>query len=199
MPFRLYVVPTTTNAKGSIVPKYFGDGTISATWSANGYGDEPWTVVGADLSNADDATLVAAADVKTLPFDLSPQLTAPQVSNIQTFLENANIPAGWVSTADSWAAVVRGVLGMFAFLQRYAAVYASANGTAAPSIFLGGVTLNTTFGSLPVAVRNAMTATATDQGISTSGLAAGTTLRVILRFVADNYSARPYDFNGILV
>jgi hypothetical protein len=199
MAFRLYVVPIVgTGAHGDARrPKYFTDGTIAmATWSAVGYGLEPWTIVGADLPAGDDAIIAGKPDVQALPFDLSPLLTTGQVSSVKTFLENANIPAGWVDTTDTWAVVVRGVLGMFSFLERYSGIYAEQNGTAAPSIFLGGVTLATTFGSLPQAVQTAMLATATDQGISTAGLAAGTTLRVILRFVADTYSARVYDFNG---
>lgn len=199
MAFRLYVVPIVgSGAHGDPRrPKYFTDGTIApVTWSAVGYGLEPWTVVGADLPSADDATIAGEPDVEALPFDLSPLLTAGQVSGIKTFLENANIPAGWVDTTQTWSNVVRGVLGMFSFLQRYAGIYAAENNAPAPSIFLGGVTLATTFGSLPPAVQTAMLDTATDQGIATSGLAAGTTLRIILRFVADHYSTRVYDFNG---
>jgi hypothetical protein len=45
-----------------------------------------------------------------------------------------------------------------------------ANGTAAPSIFTGGVSLATTFGALPVAVQNALIATAQSFGISTAGI-----------------------------
>jgi hypothetical protein len=199
MAFRLYVVPIVgSGAKGDARrPKYFTDGTIPPSqWGWVYYGFEPWSVVGVDLPSADDVTIASKPDVQALPFDLSPLLTAGQVTSIKAFLENANIPAGWVDTTDTWAVVVRGVLGMFSFLERYAGIYAEQNGTAAPSIFLGGVTLATTFGSLPQAVQAAMLATATDQGISTAGLSAGTTLRVILRFVADAYSARVYDFNG---
>lgn len=202
MAFRLYVVPIVgTGAHGDgRRPKYFTDGTIAAgPWGWVYYGLEPWSVVGADLSATDDAIIAGKPDVQALPFDLSPLLTSSQVTGIRAFLENANIPAGWVDTTDTWAVVVRGVLGMFSFLGRYAGIYAEQNGTAAPSIFLGGVTLSTTFGSLPAAVQSAMLATATDQGIATAGLAAGTTLRVILRFVADAYSARVYDFNGHMV
>lgn len=200
--FRLYVVPIVGTGSHSDPrrPKYFTDGTIpAATWSANGYGLEPWTIVGADLPSADDITIAGEPDVAALPFELNTQLTTGTVTSIKTFLENANIPAGWVDTTDTWSVVVRGVLGMFAFLQRYSGIYADQNGTAAPSIFLGGVTLATTFGSLPAAVQAAMLSTAGDQNISTSGLAAGTTLRVILKFVADSYSARSFDFNGHIV
>lgn len=197
MAFRLYIVPVigTGTRTDPRRPKYF-DGLI---WSGMDYGFEPWFVVGADLSPADDLTIGAQPDAFTLPFDLSPVLTALQVTNVQNKLEAINVPAGWVNTSLTWLQVVRTVLGMFSFIQRYGAVYADANGTAAPSIFTGGVSLSTTFGSLPLAVRNALTTTAQSFNISTAGLTASTTLRTILKAMADNFQGQAYNFNGTMI
>lgn len=206
MAFRIYVVPVTTTvtARGTFrTAKYFMDGTIPAPNPPAGllsYGQEPWFLVGADLSVADDATIVSKADVQALSFDLSPNLTSGQVTGVKNFLEAANIAANWVSVADTWAGVFRSVAGMFTFWQRYSGVYGEANpGAPVPSVFAGGVTLNTTFGSLPAAVQSAMIATATDQGISTAGLVSGTQLRTIEKAMADFYAAKVYNFNGVLV
>jgi hypothetical protein len=129
-------------------------------------------VVGADLSTSDDNLVVGKPDAFALPFDLAPNLTAQQVTNVQAKLEAINVPAGWVTTSLSWITVVRTVLGMFSFIQRYGVEYANANVVVAPSIFTGGVSLATTFGSLPQAVQNAIIAAAQSFNISTAGLTA---------------------------
>jgi len=199
MAFRLYIVPVIGTGSGrddARRPKYFE--TLS-DWSAMDYGFEPVMVVGADLSVSDDASVSAQPDVTALPFDLAPQLTSGQVTAVRTALEALHIPALWVTTADTWLGVVRSVLGMFSFLQRFGGIYARQTGTVPPSMFTGGVTLNTTFGSLPLAVRTALMSTADSFGISTAGLTASTTVRVILKNLADTFGERPYNFNGVLL
>lgn len=207
MPFRIYVVPVLTVVgphSTSRVPKYFywTEAVITpGSYGLVGYGGEPWVLVGADLSPADDATIVGEPDAFAFPFDLTPQLTAPQVTNVRAKLEAANLPGGWISTADTWAGVFRGVAGMCTFAQRFKGLYETTNpGTgAAPSLFGAGVTLDTLFGAMPAAVQDAIIATANDQGIPTTGLTASTPLRAILRTMADAYSTKVYDFNGVLV
>lgn len=202
MAFRLYVVPiVVVGAKLARWPKYFNDGTLvdPFTWAGMDYGNEPTMIVGADLSVADDATLAAEPDVQAIPFVLDNLLTGPQVTATQAFLEARNLPVGWVTTALSWRTVVRTILGMFSFLARYAVVYSTANGQPAPSLFAGGVTLATTFGALPAAVQTAMTNTAISLDISTAGLTSGTTLRVILKALADNFRTAPFNFNGTVI
>ena len=61
------------------------------------------------------------------------------------------------------------------------------------------MTLATTFSSLPLSVRTALLSTADSLGLSTAGLTAGTTLRVLLKTLADAFGAQPYNFNGILL
>jgi hypothetical protein len=203
MPFRLYIVPVIgTGAKfDPRRAKYFADGTVSPTaiWSSIDYGFEPWMIVGGDLSTSDDNLVVGKVDAFALPFDLSPTLTAGQVTNVQTKLESINVPAGWVNTSLTWLTVVRTTLGMFSFLQRYGVIYTEANGVVAPSLFTGGVTLSTTFGSLPQAVQNAIISAAQSFNISTAGLTASTTMRVILKALADNFQASQYSFNGTMI
>lgn len=199
MPFRLYIVPVIgTGVKGDPRrPKYFAD--LSVDWSAVDFGFEPVMFVGATLSVSDDNAIVGQADVTALPFDLAPTLTGGQVNTIQSKLEALNIPAGWVNTSLTWLLVVRTVLGMFSYLQRFSAVYAENTGNTPPSVFTSGVTLNTTFGSLPLAVRTAMVDAAQSFGFSTSGLTANTTLRVILKALADNFQEQQYNFNGTFI
>lgn len=199
MTFRLYIVPIIGDGtKGnSRRPKYFSDLTVD--WSAMDYGFEPVMFVGADLSVSDDNFIIGQEDVTALPFDLSPHLTSNQAQVTRGVLEDLNLPSQWVNTTLTWLEVVRTVLGMFSYLQRFSAVYAENTGNAPPSIFSSGVTLNTTFGSLPIAVQTAMIETAEEFGISTVGLSSGTTLRVILKTMADFFEDAQYNFNGRLI
>jgi len=199
MAFRLYIVPVLgagTSRADARRPKYF---EILANWSAADYGFEPWMIVGADLSVADNAAMVAHADVMALPFDLTAFLTSGQVTAVQNTLEAIHVPALWVTTSMTWLTVVRTVLGVFHFFQRFGGIYAEQTGAVPPSIFTSGVTLTTTFGALPLAVQTAMLSAAVSLNISTAGLTANTTLRVILKSLADTFSAQQYDFNGTLL
>jgi hypothetical protein len=212
MAFRIYIVPVIgTGAKTDPrSAKYFTPGSVGnivnpanypAGWQATfvDYGFEPWMFVGADLNATDDAAVIAKPDGFALPVNLDVNLTSANVTNVQNKLESINVPAGWVNTSLTWRTVARTVLGMFSFIQRYGTKYAEANGSVPPSIFTGGVSLSTTFGSLSVAVQSALTSTAQSFGISTAGLTAGTTLRVILKAMADFFSNAVFLFGGVSI
>lgn len=194
MAARLYIVPVIGDgSKGAPrAPKYFSDGTVSASWSAMDYGFEPWMIVGADLSPADDSTIVGKPDGFALPFDLTTNLTVGQVANVQSKLEAINVPAGWVNTGLTWSQVVKTVTGVFAFFQRFGAVYAKQNGTPPPSAFSGGVTLDSAFSSLPLAARTALTTTAQSFSIDTSSLSGASTIRNILKTMADSFQSAQF-------
>ena len=206
MAFRLYIVPVVgsglsiTDARR---PKYFNstDGIISTgqSWSVVDFGFEPVMIVGADLITADDLLVAQQPDAISLPFNLAVTLNAGQVTTTRARLESLHIPALWVNTSLTWVSVVRTVLGMFSFLQRYSGIYARQNGISPPSLFVSGVTLETLFGGLPVTVQTALIETAVSFGFSTAGLTANTTVRVVLKALADNFQAQQYNFNGVLV
>ena len=199
MAFRLYLVPAVGvgTALDPRRPKYMS--TFATPWSAMDYGAEPWMVVGVDLSVADDVTLAGQVDVTALPFDLTPLLTAGQVTAVKAKLEAANLPAGWVTTALTWAQVVRIVLGVFSFLQRYTVTYALAQGVYPPSLFVAGITLDTTFGALAPEVQTALTATAVSFNIPTTGLTASTPMRAILKTMADFFVNAPFVIGGVSI
>lgn len=185
MTFRLYIVPVvgSGSSKDPRRPKYFS-GSFS-NWTANDYGLEAVMIVGADLAPADDTAVTANADVTALPFNLDANLTAGQVTTTQTKLEALNIPAGWVSTSLTWRTVARLVLGMFQFMQRYNAI---SNGA---RLFLAGVDLSTQFSSLPAQVRADLIAAADSLGYDRSSLSGASTLRQILKTLADNWQSTP--------
>lgn len=197
MAFRLYIVPVVgTGARTDPRrPKYFADGQLPSdlAWSSMAYGQEPWMVVGADLATSQDNFVVGQADAFAIPFDLSTNLTAQQVTNVQNKLEAINVPANWVNTSMTWIQVVRIVLGMFLFMQRF-------NGlNQGVPLFSGGVTLGTQINQLTQTQRDNLTAAATSLGLSTAGITGTTTLRAALKNLADQMQTMQFNFNGTLL
>lgn len=202
MATRFYIVPvigTGATKQDARRPKYFADGTVTANWSGMDYGFQPWMIVNADLSVSDDNLIVSEPDAFAIPFDLAPTLNAGQVTAVKAKLEAINVPAGWITTSLTWLIVLRTVLSMFGFFQRFGAIYATDNNGTIINPFSGGVTLDSTFGSLSLAVRNALTKTALSFNLDTSGITAGSTLRQILKNVADQLNNSQYNFNGVLI
>jgi hypothetical protein len=198
--FRIYVVPVVTTGNRR-EPKYLAetDPVRAGWWSGKDYGMEPWMLIGADFSAIDDAALTANADVFALPFDLRPVLTAAQVTNVQTKLEAANIPAGWVNTSLTWIHVVRTVDHIFRFLQRFLFIRAQQIGRFPDRLFLGGVTLDTTFAALPADVQAAIVDTADSLDLDRTGMTGAITIRAILKSVADQMGTVPVRFNAVLI
>lgn len=194
MAFRFYIVPTI--GAGTFLdprrPKYFGDGTVSGVWAAMDYGREPRMIVGADLSAADDTTLEGQADVLALPVDLDQTLTAGQVTAVQNKLEAINLPSAWVNTTRTWRYVLKAVLGIMAFMQRFCGMQQAA-------LFSGTVSLDTTFNQLPVAVRNKLQQAAVSMGLDTTGLSGSTPIRTILRNVGQQLEQQPFEFSGVVL
>ena len=117
---RLYIVPAigTGTVTDRRRPKYIADQGF--TWGGMDYGAQPIFLVGANLTPAQDAAIVANADVTAFPFDLTTNVGGGGVQDARAALEAALIPAQFVNGAMSWNQVARTVAGMFQFMQRLA-------------------------------------------------------------------------------
>jgi hypothetical protein len=133
-----------------------------------------------------------------LPADLDALLTVGQVAAVQTALEAIPLPAEWVTTAFTWRGLLRIVLGICRFMARYTVVFAEAT-QLTTRVFTGGVDLTRTIGSLPLAVRTALTATATSLGLDTTGVTGATTLRGLLRTVGLQGAATPTALGAVVI
>lgn len=186
-------MPTGTNARGATVPKY------ASTFTAAGFPvsmidfrGEGHCLCYSPCDAATDTTIVANADVARLPDNLDANLTSGQVTAISNHLEARNIPADWVSIALTWRQLIRDVVGLFQFIQRY-------KGLGGPGpIFGGSVTLTTTFSQLPLAARNALVAAANSFGYDTSALTGASTVRQILNAMRVAWAAQPINI-GITI
>ena len=119
---RYYLVPAVTpetGPPGVIAPKYFDDGTVSVPWVAMDYPSEASMLVRADVTDAQHTTLAAQIDVLAAPSPITTLVSAVALSRVQSILEGANIPAGWVTTSHSYRDVLRAVAKVMLLLQRY--------------------------------------------------------------------------------
>jgi hypothetical protein len=176
----LYLMPIATNTAGERIPKYRTT-LVGLIWGMYDYGNEPACLVGVlDIDAASDTSLRSNADCSGLPVNLD-QVVGGAVSNTQNALERINIPGTWVAATNSWRQVLRFVGAVCQFAQRYQGL--SAGGL----WFTGGVTLDTTFGSLPANVQNYTRSAAQSFGFDTSGITASSTLRQIITSAGSQY------------
>ena len=187
MAFRLYIVPEigTGTGRDPRRPKYF-DGK---RWAGMDYGFQPVFLVAADLTGPEHTTLVANADVIAFPADLTGNLTAGQVTTARDACEQIFIPGGWINTSLTWREVARTVAGMFQFMQRLNIVWGNNR--------LIDVTehMDREFQSLSAGLRTALLASATSLGYSSAGLQPTTTVRAILKNLADQWGDQTFRLN----
>jgi hypothetical protein len=181
MTMRFYLVPvvsSTTAGGTSRSPEYFGDmdvplaplaGLEGLTFSCRDLGDEPYMMVGADVTPAQHTLLDTQVDVQAIPLNLDSTVGAVALTQIQNSLENANIPGTWITTDHTYREVVRFVLNNCSLLQRFQ--------LSGIRLFAGAATLDTTLGQIPVATRNQLQDSAQSFGLSTQGIVGSTTIR----------------------
>lgn len=194
MTWRIYIIPAQESLVGDNpfrCPKYLGGYIISPSlglenipWSAIDYGFEPIFMVAADVTAAQHTILAGFADVLAAPINLGNNLTAGAVTTVKNFLESINIPANWVSTASNYAQILKVVAGLFQFMQRLHTLHPN-------RLFQPGTTLATTFGELPLDTQTALIDAGNSFGYNTGALSQTTTLRVILKYLADQWANTP--------
>lgn len=143
------------------------------------YGAERVCILAADVDAATHATIAADPQVSALPANLAANLTNGAVNQAQTFLDGLNIPSQWVATSLTYTQLIRIIGRIFEVAQLFE--------RSIGSLFTGGVTLGTQFNALPQATRNSLIQIATSRGWDTSGLTGTSTVRQVLKFMADQF------------
>lgn len=192
---RYYIVPVDSQFGANVrVPKYMKSRVnptgIDARWGVMDFGLEPTFLMAADVDATQHTLLAAELDVLALPADIDSNLTPGTVTVAQDFMEARNIPANWVTTAFTYRQVLRRVAGLFQFAQ-------GVHGTFGISIFDGGLNLDRTLNSIPVARRNGLQQVADQQGLDYSALGGAATLRDMLLSFAQQWEARPILLGGL--
>lgn len=159
------------------------------------YGAELYALVIADVSAAEHTALVANADVRALPADLDTTLTATARTQMIAALEEAFIPAQWLTVGMTYRVILRRLVGMFFFVQGMEERGARfLNNRESRGIAL----LDDPISSLPLAVRQSIQPTATALFIDVSGVTGGsTTLRAALAAIGGQFAARSFMARGV--
>jgi hypothetical protein len=199
---RLYLVPMQT-LNNQRFPKYFSGrfnpnplpelADLYSVWQA--FGAEPvFFICAPAISTPQHNVLSANIDVLAVPQDLDQPVSALALSTLQTKLEGFNIPADWmVANSMTYRECVRLVYRMFQLADRF---YGISNGQ---SMFGSGVTLNTRWNQIPIGPRNLLQQIATEWGINTSGVTGQTTVRQLLKLIADQMRDDPIIMGGVTI
>ena len=195
MAIRFYILPieVVENRRG---PKYFkwrfdpDPPGIDCPWSMKDYGSIDQAVLVADIAAADHAALVLNADVMALPLNLDSNMNAGAVNTAKTFLEAAGVPAGWVNAGVTYRSVLRTVTALFLFMQRVTAILGR-------PVTVTQAGLNTQVGNLPADVRDALAQAADEQGFDRTGITGTTTVRQVLKMMADAWGSTPILFGFV--
>lgn len=184
---RFYIVPKvgTGDGQNPFRAKYLADpasdfpasatGAIAGRASCMDYGLEPIFFCGGDVTALEDASIAAQPDVFVIPAgSLDTLLTSINLTTTKNALEALKIPAGWITIAHTPRDVARFTGQLFQIFQRYHA-------RTGASLFVGGITLDSTFGQLTVGQRTALQLVANDLRLDISGVTNGMTIRAALR------------------
>lgn len=139
-------------------------------------------LVAGDVSDPDDATLSALADVTKFADNLDTQLGA-QLAGMQTALEALNLPAQMLTATVTHRQVIRGIMACFSVAQCM-----QGKGF---RVFGAGITLSTLLSALPVAARQALQSCATEMGYDQTGITLASTIRQVLTLVVQQASPSP--------
>jgi len=177
MKFNVSVWLEDTDILGGISwhPKYYTD----ILNDSNGYNLVDYAHEAACVISIHDGTpqlhtnLTSNPDVLAAPDDLSLLLTSGAVASVQAYLEGMNIPSEWIDTGDTYAHVLRRIVGVFVFAREWV-------GIKKKGLFREGLDLSRSYNSLSTSNKNTVSAIFLKHGISTAGLSGQSTIRQIL-------------------
>lgn len=182
MAVRYYLVPkigtgslATPASPDPFRPKYFDGLVYTALDYVQGSGF--CMLVACDTTAPQHTAIVANADAVAAPTDLA-QTIGANLATVQAALASFSIPAAWVTSAMTYAVLVRWIARLFMVAR---AVHGQSGGRLLPA----GVTLASTLGDLTAGQRTALTNAAQSLGCSTTGITLATTLAAALKIVAD--------------
>jgi hypothetical protein len=193
MSFRLYFMPINgTGSPADTRTSAYAETELSTLlWTMMDMGNEPFCLVGTDITDSLHISLSGHADVIPVPLNLDQTLGA-QLATVQSLLEAHNIPVGWVTSVNTYREILRVVMKLFQFLQRF-------QWFTPARLFSAGVTLDTQFNQLSVGFRTVLQNVAVSMNFDTSGLTGASTVRQILKNAADQWHETTVNFAGQVI
>lgn len=176
MALHFYLVPTDGGVTSPRVPKYFGDPTVRTFLGAIRYGPDHY-LVGADLPDADHATVSGFSDVFVIPPLNQAVGGNPTLNQVRNELKARSIPGDWVQATTTWRQVVGRVGRCAQILQRMFS-------TLGRHLFGGGNALSTT---LTTSLRDDFIATGQSFNFNVNGITTSVTVETALLLLADQF------------
>ncbi len=190
-----YVIPKSGDgltAATAFAPKYCrslsADGITTA--ASMDYGREALFVIGANLTSAEIASLIANPDVLAIP-PLANLVAAGAVANVQNKLEAVNLPADWVTSLLTWQQVLARVLRLVVLMQRFNGFFGR--------LFATGITLDSRINQIPATPRAALNQAAQSLGADTSTILGTILIRAALVIVADQLYPAGLPFGDVML
>lgn len=198
MTVRFYILPIETNSTGDgRGPKYFKWGlpgwdpdpqnAIDCPWSMKDYGSINNAILCADISATDHTNLASNSDVLVIPTNIDNTLTVSARNVARNFLENYNIPAGWIATGTTYRSVLRTITEFFLFFQRITVILGH-------DINLPVGWMDLTIAQISGEIRSAMMQYADENNIDYSLVTQTTTMRSVMKYIADGWGTTPILF-----
>jgi hypothetical protein len=169
-------------------PKYFhwrydpDPPGIDCVWSMKDYGNVNECVIAADLTAADDTALRSNGDVYGFPENMDANMPASERNKLSAVLDAAFVPRHWITSSTTYRQALRAITSMFLYMQRL--TYLGGNP------FEWGISLNTRWSELSAQQKDWITQAAWDLGYTIDFIVANSTIRQILKGMADQWGAR---------
>jgi len=182
---RLYIVPSIVpTQRGNLYPKYMDGGETSGWAGIRWFGtDPPSYLVLADVSEAFHDQIGLKTDVIILPQlnNIDNQVGA-NLTQVQNKLQALNLPSEWVTATFTYRQILRLITAAMMLSQRTR--YLLKGQVDGSKLFPPGVSLSTRVNQLSPTRRAALIQAGQDLGVDTSGLSGASTMREVIRTVA---------------
>jgi hypothetical protein len=187
MAYKLYIVPAIGGGGGTQDarrPKYIHALQPPGAWMD--YGFQPIFLCGVDLSPANDAAVVANADVFAFPVDLDTNISGGAINATRNTHEAFLIPLQ--SVPATYRLLARYDAGLFQYMQRL-------HGMLGNQILIeDSAKLNIQWQSIPINTQTAMLNAAQSFSYDTAFITNTTQLRAILKVWADAWGNKVFQF-----
>jgi hypothetical protein len=191
----MIVVGTNRFGQPHKAPKYIHDDPNVIGYSAVRYSRVSEAIVAVEADQTTLNALAGESDVFRMADDstIDNTINNGQRNSIRNFLEARDIPAQWVNTGDTRREIIRGLAGIFLFAQR---VEGRTGEGLKESFQQAGISLDSTWSSLPQSAKDILTETADSFGWTNPGFTGSTTIREILIFMSQQFEGTPISIGG---
>lgn len=176
-------------------PKYFkwrydpDPPGIDCRWNLTDYGKALTALVVADVTPEQHNSLVAHSDVLALPADVDSKVGGVALQDVRATLESFDLPAHWITAHSTYREVIKGIAGTMQFAHRRHALHDK-------KVIEPGHSLDMRLVDLPDHGHDELLSVADSMDIDRSNITDATTVRQLLKHMADHWQDKPIYIGG---